>query len=116
MKKTIAILLAAAGMALGSEPKPIDLVWDNDTVNYSGTDYISVVFTLDFSAIPAVNANSTTTIFSWSGTATDKANDQSDCTYGVNYFYDSYDEWGYGYVEDRKMYASGPGKSQIGDL
>lgn len=48
MKKTIALLLAAASMAMGATP--ISVTWNGNTATYAGTE-ISAIFTLDVTAL-----------------------------------------------------------------
>ncbi|MBQ4635648.1 MAG: PEP-CTERM sorting domain-containing protein [Akkermansia sp.] len=55
MKKTIALLLAAAGMAMGATP--MDVTWENNAATLSGEQTkITAVFTLDLTALKSNGA------------------------------------------------------------
>lgn len=113
MKKTLlTVLFSTACIAVGVEP--VNLEWDNEgkcNLEAPITNQISVVFTLDFSALAVVGEGIIKTpLFSWSGSVTDRANETSDMTCGVNHYYDSYNNYPYGYQITTQLHATGPGK------
>lgn len=97
MKKTIALLLAAAGVVTADI---VTVNWDeNNTANYTGKDSISVVFTLDVLNLPA--NDDIHALFTWTGNeSTHDGNTTTGLTYGV--YFD-------GYFGD--AYATAPGKT-----
>lgn len=84
MKKTITLLLAAAGIAAGATT-PVELEWDSTNAaaldaNTFANDEISVVFTMDLKKLSSVGGD----IFTISGTVTTYTT-----TYGLTHTYES---------------------------
>ena len=109
MKKTITLLLAAAGFAAAATD-PLEITWVDDQATLTESlDAISVVFTLDFASMGTnrpLYEQVYTTIFSWSGT-TEEGSENG----GVkHYFLDDpyFDE----YYNDLQFFA--PGTSKFG--
>lgn len=77
MKKTIILLLAAAGLAAASTD-PLEITWVNDQATLTESlDAISVVFTLDLESLaangPTDDWGVDTPVFKWNGEAEGKA-------------------------------------------
>lgn len=109
MKKTITLLLAAAGFAAAATD-PLEITWiDNEATLSESLDAISVVFTLDFESLGTnkpLNEEVYTTIFSWSGT-TEVGSENG----GVKHYF--LDDPYYGdYYNDLQF--SAPGNSKFG--
>lgn len=104
MKKTIALLLATAGLAVAASD-PLDITWDADNKAslQSSLDAISVVFTFDLSQLTATGFDPIKTpIFQWDGT-TEENNEKG----GVEHYY--FDDPGYSYNNDIRGFYNGSG-------
>ena len=103
MKKTIALLLAAAGFAAAATD-PLEITWtDNEATLSEALDAISVVFTLDFESMGTnrpLYEQVYTTIFSWSGT-TEEGSENG----GVKHYFGDY---------SNELQFFAPGSSKFG--
>lgn len=114
MKKTIALLMAAAGLAAAATD-PMDIAWDEyGTASLNDgqvLESISVVFTLDFASLAVsgpLDWGVYTSIFTWNGTA-----DGSGANGGVTLYTLDYEEWGER-VYESELQFSAPGNSKFG--
>lgn len=108
MKKTITLLLVAAGLAAATT-EPLEITWtDNEATLSESIDAISVVFTLDFVSLAVsgpIDTGVDTSIFTWNGKA-----EGLDANGGVTHYLLDYENWmGSQYASE--LYFTAPGHS-----
>lgn len=107
MKKTITLLLVAAGLAAAATD-PLEITWVNDQATLTESlDAISVVFTLDFASLAVsgpIDMGVYTPIFTWNGKGSTEYG-------GVTHYLLDYEDWvgRRDYVSE--LYFTAPGKS-----
>lgn len=122
MKKTIALLMAAAGLAAAATD-PMDIAWDEyGTASLNDgqvLESISVVFTLDLESLaangPTDDWGVNTSIFTWNGVA-----DGNGANGGVTHFLVDYESWMYSDYKSELFFtapanANGFGKTNVAD-
>ncbi len=114
MKKTITLLLVAAGLAAAATD-PMDIAWDEyGTASLNDgqvLESISVVFTLDFASLAVsgpIDTGVNTPIFSWSGTAEGQA-----ANGGVTHYLLDYANW-MGSEYTSQLYFTAPANNTNG--
>lgn len=109
MKKTITLLLAAAGVAMAEvTPQKLNLDWATNNITLSESEYmnaISFVFTIDIADIPCTDGVQTDLV-TWSGATADVTSGK----WGISHKYEP-DFYGDPYYDVNHISASGPGSS-----